>query len=302
MANAVLKILLLLLFCGCASKTTPQQTSDFLSEAFKHPTDTGIAGTQTRFWRFGNFLVHFISNINEKNRNLAPIIYVHGLGGNLDGFSALIRLNHTSPASRPYYAIDLPPFGKSVMKESELSIHGYSEMLQEFVSMLAVPKVNLVCHSMGGQVCIDFALSNPQQIQLLTLISPAGIYERSAFVDHVADHFAGVNFGAVDYPHARSFGDLAWYDQSFTRRMVTNNPLVLVGIESYRQDFHSRIQKLKTKTLIIWGREDQIFGYENGLYLKDNVENSTLYVIDGASHTPMTSHAGLVSKLIQKYL
>jgi pimeloyl-ACP methyl ester carboxylesterase len=299
--KTLITVLLLIVFCGCASEKS-LQTNDFLSQAFNHPGITAMPEAQSRYWLFGNFLVHFVTNVNEKNRNLPPVIYVHGLGGTLDGFADLIKLIHHSSSSRPFYAIDLPPFGKSAMKESELSIHSYSEMLQEFVAILGVPKVNLVCHSMGGQVCIDFALANPNQIQLLTLISPAGVYERSAFVNESVNHFAGINVGPIDYPHARSFGDLSWYDQEFARRMITNNPLVLVGIESYREDFHNRIQKLKPKTLIIWGREDKIFSYENGLYLKENVENSTLYVIDGADHTSFATHAGIISKLIQKYL
>src|SRR6185312_8876295 len=163
-------------------------------------------------------------------------------------------------------------------------------------------KVNLVCHSMGGQVCIDYALANPGQIQLLTLISPAGTYEKSPFVNGATNHFVGINVGSVDGPNTVAIGDLSWYDQGFARRMLTDNPLVLVGIESFRLNFHNRIQKLKTQTLIIWGRDDQIFDYINGAYLKENVENSVLYVIDGADHTSFRTHSELIAKLIQKYL
>jgi pimeloyl-ACP methyl ester carboxylesterase len=289
-------------FCGCASHEPSPQTSDILTESLSHPLKIESADVPSRYWAVGGFLVHFITNVNEQNKNLAPIIYVHGLGGSLDGFFDLIKIIHHSKLSRPYYALDLPAFGRSVVQNPELTMQDYTAVLQEFIALLGVPKVNLVCHSMGGQVCIDYALKNPGQIQLLTLISPAGVYEKSPFVNGATNHFAGINVGPVDYPHARTIGDLSWYSQEFVHKMFSENPRLLIAVESFRENFHDRIKNLKTKTLILWGREDQIFSYENGLYLKENIENSTLYVLEGADHTPMTTHAALISKLIQKYL
>jgi 2-hydroxy-6-oxonona-2,4-dienedioate hydrolase len=298
----LLSLLLVFVFCGCASRKPSLKTDDFLSNALNHPANFAPAEVQTRYWAFENFLIHFVTNINEQNKNLAPVIYIHGVGGGLDDFSDLIKRIHSSRTSRPYYAIDLPLFGQSVMQKADLSIHDYTEILQEFVSMLSTAKVSLVCHSMGGQVCIEFALVNPSQIHLLTLISPSGIFEKSAFINEATNQFAGISVGPIDYPYANSFSDMSWYNQEFTRRMITDNPVILMGIESYRENFHDRITKLKTKTLVLWGREDKIFSFENGLFLKENVEDSTLYVIDGAGHSPFESHGELLSKLIQKYL
>lgn len=298
-----IQIFLIILLCGCVTRKPPLDTGDFLSEGLNQPKKIGTIEIESRYWSYKNFLVHFISNANAKNQNLSPIIYVHGLGGSLDGFLDLIKLIHPSKSSRPYYAIDLPPFGRSALRKSELTIHDYTEMLQDFVALLpTITKINLVCHSMGGQVCIDFALAHPEKIQLLTLISPAGVYEKTPFVDGAVNHFAGINVGSVAHPHAVSIGDMTWYDQGFNRRMITNNPLMLIAVESFRLNFHERIKDLKTKTLILWGHDDAIFNFENGLYLKENIENSTLYVIDGANHTPMSTHAALISQLIQKYL
>jgi pimeloyl-ACP methyl ester carboxylesterase len=300
-----MKFLILILVgftCACVSRKAKLDSHEVINQGLVAPAGFEIQGVQARYWIYNDFVIHFVTNVNEQNKNLAPIIYVHGLGGSLEGFAPLINILHRSKSSRPFYAIDLPPFGKSAMQKGELSIHSYKDMLQDFIAALAVPKINLVCHSMGGQVCIEYALNSPGQIQLLTLISPAGTYEKSPFVNGVTNHFAGINVGTVDAPNAIGFGDLTWYDQNFARRMITDNPLILVGIESFRENFHARIQNLKTKTLIIWGRNDQIFSYANGLYLKENIEHSTLYVIEGADHTSFKTHPALIANLIQKYL
>lgn len=286
---------------GCAVRRGPD-TADFLSQALQNPKKIGVVEVQSRYWKHGNLLVHFLTNASDKNRSLTPMIYVHGLGGSVDGFLELIRVLHGPANARPYYAIDLPPFGRSAMQKGELTIHGYAEMLKDFVMGLPSPKVNLVCHSMGGQVCIDFALANPQKVELLTLISPAGIYDKSAFVNGATRHFVGISVGPVHHPGASTIGDMSWYNQDFQKRMITNDPLMLIAVESFRENFHDRIQNLRTRTLILWGREDRIFDFENGLYLRENVEDSTLYVIEGAAHTPMTTHAELLSKLIMKHL
>jgi pimeloyl-ACP methyl ester carboxylesterase len=295
-------LIIFALLCGCASQSPPQQSADFLSQGLEHPSKIATIETPSRYWAQDNFVVHFISNVNEQNKSQVPIIYVHGLGGSLEGFLDLIKILHPAKTSRPYYALDLPPFGRSVMQKSDLSIQTYAALLQAFIAQLSVPKVDLVCHSMGGQVCIELALQTPDEVQLLTLISPAGTYDKSAFMSDLTNHFVGINVGSVDYPNARSIGDMSWYYPEFTRRMLTDNPLILVGVESFRENFHNRIQKLKTKTLIIWGRDDLIFNYENGLYLKANIENSTLYIVEGAGHTSFSTHHAVISELIKKHL
>jgi pimeloyl-ACP methyl ester carboxylesterase len=301
MIKGILNIAFLVSLCACVSSQPSKMTNTFLSETLSHPQKFESIEAPSRYWSFDKYLVHFISNVNEKNKNQIPIIYVHGLGGSLDDFAELIEVSQRSKFSHPYYAIDLPPFGKSVMEKSDLSIQGYADLLQEFISTLEVPRVSLVCHSMGGQVCIEFALRNPNQVQLLTLVSPAGVYDKTSYVNATLGHYVGIGVGEVDHPNASTISDLYWYSQSFTRKMITDNPSILMAIESYKNNFHARINKLKTKTLIVWGRDDTVFGYENGLFLKENIENSVLYVIDGATHDSLQTHANLIFKLIEKY-
>ncbi|MBC7741820.1 MAG: alpha/beta hydrolase [Bdellovibrionaceae bacterium] len=287
---------------GCATHKPQLKTENFLAEILAHPTTIAGVELQSRYWSHEKYLVHFISNVNENNRNLAPIIYIHGLGGNLEDFSELIKLVHAGKNTRPFYAIDLPAFGKSFTSNADVSIQKYSEMLRDFISTLAIPKINLVCHSMGGQVCINYALANSEKIKLLTLIDVAGVYQRSDYVNQTIHQHLGINSGLVDLPGSTSLGELVWYNQQFTRKMITSNPLVLMAIESYKENFHDRIHELKTKTLIIWGRDDKVFNFENGLYLKENIENASLYIIDNADHTPFASHAKFISTLIQNHL
>lgn len=294
--------IIFIIYSGCVSNKPTNTNADLVSQALSNPIQNHNIEVPSRFWHFKNFIIHFTTNMNENNKSLSPIIYVHGLGGNQNDFSEIINILHPSTHSRPYFAIDLPPFGKSLMNKSELSIQKYSNLLHEFVTLLPDFKISLVCHSMGGQVCIDFALNHPNQIELLTLIDPAGVYQRSTYINQTVNQFTQMNIGLKDYPRVNNLGDLTWYNQEFTNKIITNNPLVLMAIESYKDNFHDRIQNLKTKTVIIWGKNDVVFNFENGLYLKENIENSILYIIDDADHFSLKSHADIISKMIQTYL
>jgi len=302
MFKTIVPFLFFIVCFGCSSKKPAVTADDFLSDVLNHPTKFEATECGSRYWNYNQYLVHFVSNINDENKKTAPFIYVHGLGGSLEDFSEVIKAIHSGKLDRSFYAIDLPAFGKSLSHNSEISIRKYSEMLREFVHMLDVPKVNLVCHSMGGQVCIDFALGHPDMIQLLTLISPAGVYQKSDYINQTLDHYVGIGVGSIDYPNAKSLGDLSWFNQEFVRKMITNDSVALIAIDSFRDNFHKRIHELRTKTLILWGRNDTVFSYENGLYLKENIEDSTLYIIEGADHFPLKTHAAYISKLILQYL
>jgi 2-hydroxy-6-oxonona-2,4-dienedioate hydrolase len=301
--NIILNLILFLTFLfSCAAQQINKKTDFFISDHLEKPTQIAKSEIPSRYWVADKFLVHFISNANEENKNMSPVIYIHGLGGSLEDFSEIINTLHPTNSSAPYYALDLPPFGKSFMNKSELSIHRYSELLEKFISMFTTSKVNLVCHSMGGQVCIDFSLNHPDKVQLLTLIDAAGVYERSTYINQTLNHYAGINVGPISNATAASPSDLAWYNQNFTKKLITNNPLILMAIESYKENFHGRIKQLKTKTLIFWGHDDTVFNFENGLYLKENIEDSKLYIIEHAGHFPLKSHAEFISNIIQKNL
>ncbi|MCB0394100.1 MAG: hypothetical protein KDD25_06055, partial [Bdellovibrionales bacterium] len=63
-----------------------------------------------------------------------------------------------------------------------------------------------------------------------------------------------------------------------------------------------KVKNLKPKTLVIWGKDDKLLSVSNAYFLKENVPDVNVYVLEGAGHTPMKTHASILSELIQKYL
>jgi pimeloyl-ACP methyl ester carboxylesterase len=54
-----------------------------------------------------------------------------------------------------------------------------------------------------------------------------------------------------------------------------------INVEQYQK----QLNKIVTKTLIVWGKEDQVAPYNNALILKDKITNSQLLTFDHLGHT-----------------
>lgn len=100
------------------------------------------------------------------------IVLIHGLGSNA-GFWRY-NIPELSKSNR-VIAIDLPGYGKSSKDDYKYDISFFSEILKKVFDSLKIKDFYLTGHSMGGQVCIAFALKHPEYVKKIILISPAGV-------------------------------------------------------------------------------------------------------------------------------
>lgn len=101
----------------------------------------------------------------------APIILLHGFGGDRQTWSNIqTRLSST----RRSVAFDLPGHGEAldwpVIGNAGVSAKAVARSLDA----LALERVHLVGHSMGGAVAALVALRAPQRVASLTLLAPGG--------------------------------------------------------------------------------------------------------------------------------
>jgi pimeloyl-ACP methyl ester carboxylesterase len=102
-----------------------------------------------------------------------PLIFIHGLGGNLSHFTKNVR---ELSSNYNVIAIDLPGYGHSVQNISgDDPLQKYADVIAEFIKKKQLKKVTLAGHSMGGQIAIITALSHPKKIKKLILLAPAGL-------------------------------------------------------------------------------------------------------------------------------
>lgn len=101
-----------------------------------------------------------------------PVLFVHGLGGSWPNWlEQLPLLAH----GRRAIAFDLPGFGSSPMPAAPISIPGYARILGGLMDALEIPSAAIVGNSMGAQITLELALSDPRRVERMVLVSPAGI-------------------------------------------------------------------------------------------------------------------------------
>jgi pimeloyl-ACP methyl ester carboxylesterase len=101
-----------------------------------------------------------------------PTVFVHGLSGCWQNWlEQLPELAH----DHRVIALDLPGFGESPMPARAISIGEYARILDGLCDALDVDAAAFVGNSMGGFICAELAISFPQRVARLVLVSAAGL-------------------------------------------------------------------------------------------------------------------------------
>ncbi|MET9717528.1 alpha/beta hydrolase [Streptomyces rochei] len=102
---------------------------------------------------------------------LPPALYVHGLGGSSQNWSALMPLLDGVVDNE---APDLPGFGDSPPPDDgDYSITGHARAVIRYLDASGRGPVHLFGNSLGGAVTTRVAAARPDLVRTLTLVSPA---------------------------------------------------------------------------------------------------------------------------------
>ena len=97
----------------------------------------------------------------------APLVLLHGMAGERRDWTRLLA---ALPADFPTLRYDLRGFGQSSSDERDYS---HTDDLLALFDALGIERAPLLGLSMGGGVALNFALSHPERVSRLILISPA---------------------------------------------------------------------------------------------------------------------------------
>lgn len=102
---------------------------------------------------------------------LPPALYVHGLGGSSQNWSALMAELDGVVDSE---AVDLPGFGDSPPPDDgNYSVTGHARAVIRYLDAAGRGPVHLFGNSLGGAVTTRVAAVRPDLVRTLTLVSPA---------------------------------------------------------------------------------------------------------------------------------
>jgi 2-hydroxy-6-oxonona-2,4-dienedioate hydrolase len=117
----------------------------------------------------GGLRLHARVADNSLSQNLPPVILVHGLGVSS---RYMIPLAERLASHWRVYAPDLPGFGRSDKPRRPLNIHELADALAGWMGENKLESATLLANSIGCQIVVELAISRPQLVERIILVSP----------------------------------------------------------------------------------------------------------------------------------
>ena len=181
--------------------------------------------------------------------------------------------------------------GSIVLEGCGAEMQDGSTGLSSLWSQQSAPKIILIGHSFGGRIAIKYAVKYPERIDKLILTGAAGIKHKLTAKQKML--FIAAKTGKMIFslpiinkfqkPVYNIFSKIAqkrkkdYYNASPRMKEIMKNILA--------EDLTEYLNKIKTPTLLVWGREDKTTPLADGEVMKSKVKDSKLKVMDGANHS-----------------
>jgi pimeloyl-ACP methyl ester carboxylesterase len=244
---------------------------------------------ESRWTNVGDQLFHYRASANLANKNLPPVILVHGLG--VSSRYMIPTAKRLAP-HRTIYAPDLPGFGRSSKPTRPLNLTQLADALSGWMEALRIERAVLLANSIGCQLVVDLALRRPELVEQLILVSPT--------VDSQA-RTALRSFARLllDIPHERlslAFIALLDYLQAgFGRTAHTFGYAIQDRIEE-------RLPFVQQPVLVVRGRLDPVVPELWAKEVNRLLPNSQLVVIQSAGHAVNHNSPAELAQVVQEFL
>ncbi len=251
------------------------------------------------------------------------IVFVHGLSG--CWMNWLEQLPRFAPEHR-VIALDLPGFGYSPMAAEPISMAGYAQLLDGLLAELDIDAAAVVGNSMGGFIAAELAISHPQRVERLVLVSAAGISTRG----NARTERALPRVQRTERVLAAGGAWMASRSDAVTRRprlreatmhVVAAHPGRLpapLAAEQLRgagkpgfmgaleaildYDVRERLGQIACPTLIVWGERDRLISVRDADVFAELIPNSRKVVFADTGHVAMLERPDAFNALLDGFL
>lgn len=242
----------------------------------------------------------YLSSEWPLNQDRPTLLMVHGAGLNhaqWQGQMSGLR-DHANMV-----AVDLPGRALSAHHDGDQSIAKYAETLSELAHELETSHLIMAGHSMGGAVCLEFAMRYPDQLDGLVLVNTgAKLRVQQQLLQQIRD----------DYPaFIRNLTQSALGEQ--TEGHITEQFAELLmqsETDAVYNDFAScdtfdrldAISQIACPALVISSDQDIMTPPKYGEFLADHLEQGEYALIEGAAHVSPMEQPEAVNAVILDFL
>lgn len=148
--------------------------------------------------------------------------------------------------------------------------------IRNFLDDKQILKTNIIGHSTGGAMAIDFALKYPGYLGKLYLVDSEGIYGSEKVIKMI---FALIE-NNLHHGHRKLIANI------YSSLIVLRHPVHSLKTAKYAHfvDFAKELKNLKVETKILWGEKDKVIPVWQGEMMSKLIKNSELVVLPKMDH------------------
>ncbi|MCK5123423.1 MAG: alpha/beta hydrolase [Candidatus Pacebacteria bacterium] len=275
-------------------------------------------------------------NINYKTigNGKIPIVLLHGWGMDSEKYVELMKILNIKYSIFNIIVPDLPGFGKSDEPDKRWEVDDYVEFVDKFIEITTrgqkgfeliknilekfdpekavytekKSKPILIGHSFGGMIAIKYAVKYPEKIDKLILTGAVGIKHKltakqkafSILGKTGKSIFSLPIINNFQKPVYKIFSKIAQYRKK--DYYSANSRMKEIMKNVLAEDLMDCLDKIKTPTLLVWGREDKTTPLADGEIMNEKIKNSELKVIDDANHSLSCQKAEEFARTVEEFI
>jgi pimeloyl-ACP methyl ester carboxylesterase len=272
--------------------------------------DPRTSGAPGQFVEIDGNLLHYVGAGQGE-----AVILLHGVGGSTFSF------RFTIPELARYFrvvAVDLLGCGYSARPvKGDYRLSTQARMIRDLMDRLGIGRAAVVGHSMGGPVAMRLALSFPERVSRLVLVSSA--------TDEILRR--GARPARLFRPFMTTFGPFFMNSRRFRRwerRTAVHDPAhitdeVLEGHMRFaRMKGNMRAQartlagwlsdppfypeQVSQPTLVLWGEHDRWLPLEGGRELAASIPGARLEAVRSAGHMVLEEQPATSNRVLLDFL
>jgi pimeloyl-ACP methyl ester carboxylesterase len=218
-------------------------------------------------------------------------------------------------------APDLPGFGESEKPNPARYAYGieaFSEATADLVAAFGLGRANVLGHGMGGAIALTLAAEHHELVQRLVLVDalcypyPLNLRARLPFVPILGSFLFKQLYGrglfrAYFRDDVFSAGSALpleridfFYDLFNTPSARESAYAVMQAVLDTRAVV-ARVPRVRTPTLVIWGREDRLFPFTSGQRLVREIHGAKLEIMS-AGHSPHEEQPAQFVSIVTQFL
>ena len=252
------------------------------------------------------------------------VFLIHGIGHSAFGWRR--SLGPLAAAGYRVLAIDTPGFGYSDPLPEEAIRHALSlpkaigDFLDRVLETFDITSCSVIGHSLGGAYATLLAAEHPNRVERLVLAAPAVGPHVGMSLRLLTMRVSRLAFRPTPQLVRWAFRQLANSEEAIddeevdevvatlsqpeVRKFFLELLKVGLGLRGIRPNFVllSRLVEVEARTLVMWGRHDQILPFRNADLVMEQLADARLEVFERSGHMLMLEERDRFNQLVLQFV